>query len=130
MIRKATWTLALLAMLIWECPPAQAEYQGELRRDLDLVLNVDNSSAASRTAVTVHYLSSGRDENEISRDEIEIRLVPAGGRVQFVFSKPGRGVRRIIVDVDAPKSTTIDVDFAGFPERIEGHGHLVFDVVD
>ena len=52
-------------------------------------------------------------------------------RVQFVFSKPERGVRRIIVEVDPPSnSTVIDVDFAGFPERIEGFERMVFDVVD
>lgn len=124
-MKRLICTLAGLATLIWTCPPAQAEFKGTLPRDLDLILNVDNSSSSGQTGVTVIYLGRGRI------DDIEMRTVASGGRVQFVFSRPERGVRRIIVEVDPPlNSTVIDVDFAGFPERIEGFERLVFDVVD
>jgi hypothetical protein len=123
---------------MWTCPPAQAEYRGELRRDIDWQFNVDNSSSAGKTAVTVHYLIGRSGEAEISRDDIEIGLVSAGARTQLIFSKPARGVRRILIEVQQPMNTTIDVEviqggpFPGsFPARLEGQpGSLVFDVVD
>jgi hypothetical protein len=133
MLKKMICTLAALAMLIWICPPAQAEYMGELRRDIDWVINVDNSAAGGKTAVNVHYLISRRDENQISRAEIEIGLAAAGARTQLIFSKPGRGVRRIIIEVDPPQTATIDVEIVqaqSFPHRFEGRGCLVFEVVD
>ncbi|MCM3900104.1 MAG: hypothetical protein ND866_00200 [Pyrinomonadaceae bacterium] len=129
-----------LALLISTCPPAQADHQGELRRDLAWNLNVDNSSASAKTSVTVHYLISRNDEIEISREEIEIFTIPSGspdpnaGRVQLRFPKPGRGVRRIIIDVDPPINTSITVNvsqFAAFPADIgPGFGRLVFDIID
>ena len=133
-MKRLVCTFATLGMLIWTCPPARAEWKGELRRDLEWRLAVDNSAVAGPTAVTVHYLIGRPDENEISRDEMEIRSADAGARVQFFFSKPGRNVRRIIIEVDGPKGGTIivvvdQVDRA-FPEQIEGRGTLVFYVVD
>lgn len=137
-MKRMICTLAALAMLIWTCPTAQAEYQGELGRDIDWQVNVDNAGAAGKTAVTVHYLIGRSGEKEISRDEIEIGLVEAGARTQLIFSKPVRGVRRIIVEVQQPMSTTIDVEVTqdgppfprSFPARLERPGSLVFDVVD
>jgi len=55
-MKRLICTIAAFAMLIWTGPPAQAEYKGELRRDIEWFLNVDNSAAAGITAVTVHYL--------------------------------------------------------------------------
>ena len=48
MIKRTICTFAALAMLIWTCPPAQAEYKGELQR-LDWQLTVDNSSTTGST---------------------------------------------------------------------------------
>jgi hypothetical protein len=127
MIKKLTCALAALAMLIWICPPAQAEFKGVLKSDQDWVLNVDNSaSPASPTAITVYYLSS-------RRDDIEILRAPAGARIQFPFSAPGRGVRRIIIDVSpAASHLTIPVEVAtptnSFPQTCVGESRLVFDV--
>lgn len=121
-------------MLIWTCPPARAEYKGELRRDIEWFLNVDNSAAAGITAVTVHYLIGKSGEKEMSRDEIEIAVVTANARTQLTFSKPGRGVRRIIIEVDPPPGGTIDVEIAtqntSFPHHVEVRSSLVCDVVD
>jgi len=134
MMKRMTCTLAALAMLIWTCPPAQAEFKGRLQRDLDWALTVDNSSTTGETAVTVRYLSNRRNENEISSEEIEIRLVPGSERVQLLFSKPARNVRRIIIEVDPPATFTIiplDINQDGsIAVTIQGYGRLVFDVVD
>lgn len=110
MMKRMICTFAALAMLIWTCAPARAEYRGELRRDIDWKVIVDNSASAGKTAVTVHYLIGKSDEKEISRDEIEIASVDANARTQLIFSNPGRSVRRIIIEVDPPKNVTIDVD--------------------
>jgi len=134
MKKRMICTLATLAMLIWTCPPAQAESLGELRRNLAWHINVDNSLAGGpKTFVTVHYLIGRSDENEISRDEIEIGSVDAGARTQLIFSTPGRGVRRILVEVDAPLNTPVTVNVsqaAAYLADITGYGRLVFDVVD
>lgn len=138
MMKRMICTLAVLAMLTWTCPPAWAEYKGELRRDIDWQLNVDNTPNPGKTAVTVHYLIGRIGEKEISRDEIEIALVDAGARTQLIFSKPGRGVRRIIIEVDQPIPITIDVEITqsapfqnvSYPARMERPGSLVFEVVD
>jgi hypothetical protein len=132
-MKRLVCTLTLLAMLIWTCTPAHAEYQGELLRDLAWQINVDNSEAGGKTAVTVHYLSGRSGEKEISRNEIEIGLVAAGARTQLVFSTLGKGISRIIVEVDAPLNTHITVNVsqaASYPADIVGYGRLVFNVVD
>jgi hypothetical protein len=133
MMKRMICTLAALATLIWMCPPAQAEYKGQLR-NLAWELAVDNSSTTGGTAVTVHYLSNRRDEDEISREEIEIRLVPGSARVRLFFAKPGRAVRRIIIEVDPPTGETIiPVEInqnSSIVETIQGYGRLVFDVAD
>jgi hypothetical protein len=137
MMKRIICTLAVLAMLTWTCPPARAQWMGELRRDIDWKVNVDNSPSAGPTAVTVHYLIGRNGEKEISRDEIEIGSVAATARTQLIFSNPGRGVRRIIIEVHQPLNVTIDVEIEqggpfprSFPARMERPGSLVFEVVD
>ena len=136
-MKRTICAFTALAVLMWTCPPVQADYRGELRRDIDWQFNVDNSAVAGKTAVTVHYLIGRSGEKEITRDDIEIGLVAAGARTQLIFSKPGRGVRRIIIEVHPPMNGTIDVEVSqgppfasSFPARIEMPGSLVFDVVD
>jgi hypothetical protein len=137
-MKRFICTLAAIAMLIWICPPARAEFRGELLRDIDWILNFDNSASAGPTAVTVHYLIGKSGEKEISRDEIEIAAVDANARTRLIFSTPGRGVRRIIIEVDPPPGGTIDVEVtqsapfqnSSFPQRFEGPGSMVFDVAD
>lgn len=133
-MKRLICTIAALAVLTWTCLPAQAEYKGELRRDIEWVINVDNSASSGNTAVTVHYLIGKSGEKEISRDEIEIALVAGQARTQLIFSKPGRGVRRIIIEVDPPQGATIDVEIStqntSLPHRVEGRSSLVCDVVD
>jgi hypothetical protein len=136
-MKRIICAFAALAMLILTCPLARADYLGELRRDIDWQLNVDNSSSPGKTAVTVHYLIGRSGEKEISRDEIEIGSVEAGARTQLIFSNPGRGVRRIIIELQQGQNLTIDVEVTqggsfprSFPHRFEVPGNLVFDVVD
>jgi hypothetical protein len=125
MIKKLTCTLAALAMLIWICPPAQADFKGILVRDQDGVITVDNSSTTGATAITVYYLSS-------RREDIEIFRAPGSSRIRFPFAAPGRGVRRVIIEVSTPSNQTIPVELfqngISFTHTSVGDTRLVFDV--
>jgi hypothetical protein len=112
-------------MLIWICPPAQADFKGLLQRDQAGVLSVDNSSTTGATAITVYYLSS-------RRQDIEIFRAPGGSRIQFLFAAPGRGVGRVIIEVSPPIDQTIPVELLqngiSFFHTSVGDARLVFDV--
>ena len=120
--RIATYSCALAAM-IWICAPARAEYKGELPRDHDITINFDNSAVSGKTAITVFYLGNRPDEIEFT--------APAGARVSYVAPKPGKGVTRVIVQVDPPTNGTPSIEVASnasFFHNCFGHTVLVFDV--
>jgi hypothetical protein len=120
--RIATCSCALAA-LIWICAPAQAEYKGELPRDRDFTINVDNSAVTGKTAITVYYLGNRPDEIEFT--------APAGAQVSYVAPKPGKGVTRVIVQVDPPTNGAPGIEVSSnhsFPHNCLGHTVLVFDV--
>lgn len=125
MLKKLTCTLAALAMLIWICPPAQADFKGILKVNQDGVITVDNSSSTGATAITVYYLSS-------RREDIEFLSAPGGARIQFTLAAPGRGVRRVIIEVSPPINQTIPVELSqngiSFFHTSVGDTRLVFDV--
>ena len=125
MVKKLTCIVAVLAMLIWSCPTVQADFKGILKSDQDGVISVDNSSTTGATAITVYYLSSRREDLEIFR-------APGGARIQFPFAAPGRGVRRVIIEVSPPINQTIPVELSQngitFFHTSVGDTRLVFDV--
>ncbi len=92
MMKRLTCTLAALALVMSAYIPAQAEFKGTLKRDQPWMLEINNASYDNATA-TVYYL--GRD-----LEVAELVTVPSGGTVQTNITKPGRGVRRVIVEVD------------------------------
>lgn len=127
MLKKLNCTLAALAMLIWICPPVQAEYKGILKREA-WTLNVDNSATSAKTAITVHFYGK-------RFEDIEFRMVgggPVEGRVQLPFSQPGKDVTRILIEVDAPSpfnEVRIEVEQnASFPATFTGYGRMLFEV--
>src|SRR5262245_4002463 len=128
MMKRFIFILAALAMLIWICPPAQAEYRGIFKRDQGWLLNVDNSASAGKTAITVHFYGK-------RFEDIEFGTVGAGpqeGRVQLVFPKPGKDVTRIVIEVDPPSQLTevrIEVNQnESFFATFIGYGRMVFEV--
>ena len=132
MMKRMICTFAVLAMLVWTCPPAQAKFMGTLQRDQDWLIHFDNSSSCCGTGMTVYYLGNGRVLG------LEIFTVPgisdeSQGRVEYAFSKPGRGVGRIIIEVD-PGSDALDIPVeinqigSSFTATLHGSGRLVFDV--
>jgi len=120
--RIATYACALAA-LSWICAPARAEYKGELPADRDFTINVDNSAVTGKTALTVYYLGKRPDEVEFT--------TPAGAQVSYVAPKPGKGVTRVIVQVDPPTNGAPSIEVASnasFPHNCLGHTVLVFNV--
>jgi len=123
MERRIAICACALAALIWICAPARAEYKGELPADRDFTINVDNSAVTGKTAITVYYLGKRPDEIEFT--------APAGARVSYVAPKPGKGVTRVIVQVDPPTNGTPSIEVASnasFVHNCLGHTVLVFDV--
>jgi hypothetical protein len=88
--------MCALAVLMLTCSQAQALFMGTLQGE-DWTLEIASSSPDGTTAVTVYYLGNGLQV-------IEIMSVPAGDTVQQVVAKPGKNVRRIIIEVDPPNN--------------------------
>ncbi len=84
--------LLALAVLVLAYNPAQAEFMGTLQRDQAWLLEIASASTGD-TAVTVYSLDR-------RFDVIETVSVPPAVTVQQTISRPGRGVTRIIVEVD------------------------------
>ena len=123
MKRRIATCACALAALIWICASVQAEYKGELPRDHDITINFDNSAVSGKTAITVFYLGNRPDEIEFT--------APAGARVSYVAPKPGKGVTRVIVQVDPPTNGAPSIEVASnasFVHNCLGHTVLVFDV--
>lgn len=123
MKRRIALCSCALASLLWMCATTRAEYKGELPRDHDITINIDNSAVAGKTAITVFYLGNRPDEIEFT--------APAGGQMSYVAPKPGKGVTRIIVQVDPPNNGAPSIEVvsnASFPHNCFGHTVLVFNV--
>jgi hypothetical protein len=124
MIKRRIATCACaLAALIWICAPARAEYKGELPADRDFTINVDNSAVTGKTAITIFYLGKRPDEVEFT--------AAVGAQVSYAAPKPGKGVTRVIVQVDPPTNGAPSIEVVGaasFPHNCLGHTVLVFDV--
>ena len=86
--------MCALAVLMLTCSPAQALFMGTLQREA-WTLEIASASPDGTTAATVYYLGN-------RLQVVEIMSVPAGDTVQQVFTKPGKNVRRIIIEVDPP----------------------------
>jgi len=104
--RRLACTIAALAMLIWTCTPAQAEFLGTLQRNQTWLLSVDNSNNAEAAAVTIFYLGKTLSFNVVSiaavtllnlpdlqiprfTDRIIIELDPAFGMSTYVLITQG-----------------------------------------
>ena len=92
-MKRITCTLAALAMLIWTCTPAQAEFLGTLQGNQPWTLEVDNASNGSAAAMTIFYLGG-------KNVDFDIHTLAAGEAVTFTDLKIPRGTRRIIIELD------------------------------
>jgi hypothetical protein len=94
-MKRITCTLAALAMLIWTCTPAQAEFKGTLQGNQPWTLDVDNSNNALAAGLTIFYLGA-------KNVDFDIHTVPGTELLTFTDLKIPRGTRRIIIEVDPP----------------------------
>jgi len=121
-VNRLTCLLTALAVLLCTYVPAQAEYLGTLSHDQDWTLTVTNTSNDT-CAVRVYYV--GR-----ALDVIETRTVPTQTSSTQTLPAPGRRVKSIVIEVDAPAGgRAIGSINGGAGYTIEGHARLVFDVV-
>ena len=122
--RIATYVCAL-AVLIWICPPARADYPGTLQGNQGWEINVDAASA-NATALTVYYLGDRRVL------DLDILTVPPGSRLTLSFPMPGRGVRRIVIQVDPQGNSAVGLEIkqgaTSYTYSSNGDGRLVLDV--
>ena len=109
--------LCALVMLIMSGSPAQALFMGTLQREA-WTLEIASASPAT-TAVTVYSLGNGLQM-------LAILSVPAGATVQQDFAKPGKTVRRILIEVDPPPAGTL---FGQATARIVQGANQVIDVI-
>jgi hypothetical protein len=96
MYRLISTFACAVAMLIWTCPPAQADFKGDLKSDTPVTVEFTSGAGnAGGTHVAVYYLGRGLDVEAVFS-------VPAGTSFAQECSKPGSRVKRIIVEVDLP----------------------------
>ena len=122
-MKRLTCGLATLALVLCTWVPAQAEYLGTLPNDQELTLEITNATTAP-SSVTVYYL------DKRGLDVIGTMTAQGTNAVSETFPKPGRNVRRVIIEIDpAPgNQTTLRINLSG-AITIEKGTRLVFDVV-
>ena len=86
--------LSVLAILVLSSGPAHAASKGSMQRDV-WSLELDNT-AVDATTMTVYYMGK--------RLQVVSLITVPGGVQGFSQSmpKPGKGIRRVIIDVDPP----------------------------
>jgi hypothetical protein len=93
MKKRLICTLAALAIFIGTCPQAGAAWVGRLPRDQDWQLELTGATN-STYSLTVYYLDARGSE------VIGIMTVAGTDPVTQTFPKPGRSVKRIVIEVD------------------------------
>lgn len=119
--------IAALALLLTSCDPAQATYMGTAYSDQPLSLMIQNASG-DRLAVTVYYL--GSRQTVVALESVPAATAMAPGAGSFSFPNPGKGVRRIVVEIDVPVGGRIATTINALPSiNADGDARYVLDVV-
>ena len=122
-MKRLTCALATLALVMCTYIPARAEFGGRLPRTEDLTITITNT-AATTTLVTIYYL----DKRGI--DVVGTMTATGTDPTLETFPKPGKGVRRVIIQVDPSPGTQTKLTLnATAPQTIEAGIQLVFDLV-
>jgi hypothetical protein len=90
--RRLACTIAALAVLIWTCTPAQADFLGTLQSNQTWLLSVDNSNNSETAAVTIFYLGKTSSFDTFS--------IPALGLLNLPDLQIPKFTRRIIIQLD------------------------------
>jgi hypothetical protein len=127
-MKRVFCTLAALTMLIWTCPQAHADFIGSLPSDQEWQLEV-TAATPSTNAATVYYL-----DRRGGSDIVGIMTVIGADPTSQTFPKPGRSVKRIIIEIDpSPGSQcTIRINQGGQITLADSSGsgfRLVLDVI-
>lgn len=122
-MKRLTCTLATLAMVMWTYVPAKAEFNGTLPNDQEITITVINTLATT-TAVTIYFV------DKRGLDVIGNMTVKGTNPTSETFPKPGRGVRRVIIQIDPSHGTQTVVAIGGAAaQTIEAGIQLLHDVL-
>jgi hypothetical protein len=120
-IKMFVCMLASFAVIVSAYAPTRADYGGRLPRDQDWTMEIQNVTN-STTTFTVYYV------DRRGLDVIATRTVVGTAPTPETFPKPGRDVRRVIIDIDP--TTGAPTNFRmnnGAAIQIEDGKRLVFD---
>jgi hypothetical protein len=130
--RRLACTIAALAVLIWTCNPAQADFYGPLQGNQTWTVAVDNSNNLDAAAVAIYSIDRmGKTEY------FQIATVPGAQSVTLTVTRIPRGTVRVIIEVDPAhlfgSEDTVNVVVvqggAGFSYLLPGPFRMVFDVI-
>jgi hypothetical protein len=126
--RRFACAIAALAMLIWTCTPAQAEFDGTLQGNQLWTVELDNSNNAEAAAAAIYSIDKmGKAEY------FQIATVPGVQLITLTVTKVPKGTVRVIIEVDPALGLSVAVRVIQ-GENAFGHGgagdfRMVFDVI-
>jgi len=108
--RRLAYTIAALAMLIWTCNPAQADFDGTLQGNQLWTVELNNSGNVDAAGAAIYSIDRmGKVEY------FQVVTVPGGQSPTLTVTRVPRGTVRVIIEVD-PRTT----EFTVFVRLIQG----------
>lgn len=127
-MKRLTYALAALTVLISTCPVAQAEFKGALRRNEPFAVQVDNTAngAFKQAGVTIFYLGNRRALGSAS-------FTVEPGTLSNIIETIPRSARRVIIEVSPAYLTVTPITInqgvgTSFMNSGDHDVRLVFDV--
>ena len=121
-MKRLNCALATLAMVMCTYIPARAEFGGRLSSNQEFTVVITNTSATT-TVVTIYYI------DKRGLDVVGMMTVSGTDPVLETFPKPGRDVRRVIIQVDPSPAQQVKLTLnQSAPQTFEAGIQLVFDV--
>lgn len=119
--------IAALAVLMGsQLPSGKSNHAGKLQHGQEWHIDVDATDAPGPTAFTVYYLGERRQR------DLKNLTVPGAATMSLPLAKPGRGVKRIVIEVSPPAGSLVCVEIRqgslSHPSGFFGDHRIVIDV--